>query len=358
MHLRHLSRLAAISSLLLIAVSLAIAVPNPGRERKYSGKELDELMAEVWQNCEINLDNLRNYVFNEKEVWENNLILGHAYRDTTIPQNLKSFHREYVWIVRDGYLVRSPVSINGIDISREEKKKGEEEWIENQRNQKVWKSSMDLFVDFLRDCIKKYGGWYYSSKKGKVYVSVIRCPSSCSEWENDFRPPLSSGKYRYRGEKLFEGRSLLSIEFVPDPIRTIRRGNIPGVVDATKNIWNPGPQGVPSISVPYSYYVDKPHLKILIDPEEHQLVQVLSSVDDCGYKREYSMVMDKTNGKVWLPKIFSVNSESKLPGYLRGKVHYLREFYSYSIGEVQARFWSEDVKTRIWYDMDNLQPKQ
>ena len=44
-----------------------LSVPANAQEKMYSAQDLNELMARVWQNCKIDLDNLRGYIFNEKD---------------------------------------------------------------------------------------------------------------------------------------------------------------------------------------------------------------------------------------------------------------------------------------------------
>ena len=93
---RYIIRMIAISGLLLV---VGTARSQGLQKKKYGDKELNALMAQVWQNNEHNLDNLRNYVFSEKEVWENGL------KQLKVA-DYASFQREYIWVIRDGELVR------------------------------------------------------------------------------------------------------------------------------------------------------------------------------------------------------------------------------------------------------------
>ena len=44
-------------------------------------------------------------------------------------QALQSFEQEYTWYVREGYLVRSPWSVNGVEVDRDKREKAELEYI-------------------------------------------------------------------------------------------------------------------------------------------------------------------------------------------------------------------------------------
>jgi hypothetical protein len=64
------------------------------------------------------------------------------------------------------------------------------------------------------------------------------------------------------------------------------------------------------------------------------------------------MTMDNSYDNVWLPKEFK-----QLGTASWGSVASIsREFNSYAKTKVKAKFWFEDVKTRIIYDLE--EPKQ
>jgi len=195
---------------------------------KYGAKSLNALMAKVWQNCETNLDNLRNCVFNETEVWENNVLGVGDRRNIPLPEQLRSFRREYVWVVRNDYLVRSPVKINGVEISPEERKASEEQWSEIQRYQATWKSILDCFSDFLRRGSEKFGAWsYHADGKVEDVPSIL----TNTVRGNAVRPKFEPGKYHYSGEVTFQGRKLARIEYVIDTPQSLK--GVPAVVDAS-----------------------------------------------------------------------------------------------------------------------------
>ncbi len=91
---------------------------------------------------------------------------------------------------------------------------------------------------------------------------------------------------------------------------------------------------------------------MLILPEENQLVKVTLSQEAGPFKGEYSMILDKPRGDVWLPRECSAYDKSPTSHIRRS-----REFHDYAETGVRARFWFEDVKVKIWYETDKAQPK-
>ena len=112
---RHIARLLAISGLMLF-IGSAIARQNP-QEKKYSSKELDELIVKVFQNCKTNLENLRGYVFSETETidtQDSHLMIALQKQDPSTFKNINIHARiDYIWILIDNYLIPNPTRING-----------------------------------------------------------------------------------------------------------------------------------------------------------------------------------------------------------------------------------------------------
>jgi hypothetical protein len=90
--------------------------------------DLDRFMAKVLEHRKINQEVLKDYVLNDVEQFE-----------ASAPGEYTLFRdkREYVWYVREGIHVRSPLRFNGVTISNSEKKQYEDKWIkEEQQKQK------------------------------------------------------------------------------------------------------------------------------------------------------------------------------------------------------------------------------
>jgi hypothetical protein len=268
----------------LVSISAAGSRTAPPAEG--FANDLDAFMSKVLKKRAIDKDRLRDYVCSETEELE---ITGEEMAA------LESFHREYVWFVRNGYLVRSPVRINGVKLSAEEQKSAEDEWIKNQ-------------------------------KQGKRGYNLDR--------ESFFGFKFEPGRYLYAGEQQFEGRKVLEIEYCPK----IDKNRKPEMKDDMVKAFEK------SILV-----------TMLILPEEHQIVQMTFdnvSLDFLPVRWlvrlndvKASLIMDKPLGDVWLPREVSVyGSLSTANMDLAAK--YSRKFFSYR---------KTDVKVKLWYEPDKTQ---
>ena len=275
---------------------------------KYDAKKLNELMENVWNKFELNFEDMRDYVFSESEVLDNQSPLD---RFRQIP---KSYHREYAWVVRDGYLVRSPILFDGMDVAAEEQRTAEQKWIESQKKQSKWKSSLDYFVDSFRTL---QPGRMEKSAKDK------NNPTWNDLWFFRFEP----GKYIYAGEQQFEGSKVVLIDYKA----TSRDG----------------------------YHAT---VRMSIKADEQQLV-VFSmrgwiNKDDIDQQNEYLIVMNKPTGNIWLPKTCYLFANSDLGAAQHILFSYTREFHSYKRSDVKANFYFEDVKTKIQYQTDKPVPPE
>ena len=82
--------------------------------------EIDAFMERVLERREENRITLRDYVLDEQETFE---LVGPG-RVT-----LQGFRHEYTWYVRDGYLIRSPVRFDGVEIDEARRLEAEDEWL-------------------------------------------------------------------------------------------------------------------------------------------------------------------------------------------------------------------------------------
>lgn len=261
-------------------------------QQKPAANDLDEFMSKVMQKRQIDAEQLRDYIFSEKEVLE---IKGPRIAA------IESFRREYVWFVRDGHLVRSPVKINGVKVSAKEQAAAEEEWINKEKRRDRENSlNREAFFGFK------------------------------------FEP----GRYLYAGERQFEGRKAVAIEYYPR-------------MDEGKN----GQNKKRDREDEFEHLFEKTFLvTMLIAPEEHQILQI--TFDNVGLSFiparwlvrindiKASMVMDKPVESVWLPRAISAYG-SVSTAAMDLSIHYSREFFSYV---------KSDVKINLKYDMDKVEP--
>jgi hypothetical protein len=86
--------------------------------------DLDELMEKVLAHRDETWRRLHDYVLDEAERVQ---ILGPG------GIRLHGLDRRFTWYVRDGILVRSPVSADGVRLSEEERRKYEEKWLKEEQ---------------------------------------------------------------------------------------------------------------------------------------------------------------------------------------------------------------------------------
>jgi hypothetical protein len=262
----------------------------PVQTQKADEDDIDAFMARVLERRETNWDQLRNYIFSEREVLE--------FKGMKIAA-LESFVREYVWFERDGYLIRSPVRANGVEISEEEQSAYEKEWLK--KNKKKRRNSIDR--------------------------------------EAFFGFQFKAGSYLFAGRQEFEGREVVAIEYYPT------------FSDFSDN------QGKrDDKEEEYENMFEKALLvSMLIYPEEHQIVKI--SFDTVGLEflpyrwlvrldeLRASMTMEKPLEGIWLPKSISA-AGSLTTASATLSVKYSREFYDYKKTDVKVRFWFEKPDPR------------
>ena len=264
--------------------------------------DLDEFMEKVMQKRQADAENLRDYVFSEREVLD--------VRDGSEIAALVSYRREYVWFVRDDYLVRSPVRIDGVKVSAEEQMKAEKEWVKKQQqNRKANSLDRESFFGFK------------------------------------FAP----GRYLYAGEQQFEGRKALVVEYYPQMNNEDKSNK--GSKRNTKD--KKGKNDLDGL------FEKSILVTMLISPEEYQILKI--TFDNVGLEflpvrwlvrmndLKASMIMDKPKGDIWLPREVSLYGSISTAD-MDLSINYSLEFHSYE---------KSDVKVKLRFDnVDEIEPEK
>ncbi len=241
-------------------------------------EEIDLFMERVLERRDVNWDEHYDYVFGE--------VVELEFGGSIDVPAIQSIHQEYSWFVRDGYLVRSPVSIDGVPVSDEYRADYEERWIRNRgRDDPMGSVDRDSFFGF------------------------------------EFKP----GDYYYAGRREFEGREVVVVEYYPESL--FADGGHDEEIDEM---------------------LDKTTLvTMLIDPAEHQIVRMtmdnvgldflparwLVRIDDL----RATMTMHKPLGDVWLVREISASaSVSTAAGNL--SVSFSRRFFDYRRATTRVRY--------------------
>lgn len=131
--------------------------------------DIDAFMKKVLEKRQVNWERNYDYFGRERAVLSIEGSLSGA--------PIQGFEREYLWFVRDGYAVRSPISVDGVPVPPEERERAEKEWIERQKEREKERGpDKETFFGF------------------------------------QFEP----GNYFYAGREVLEGREVVVIEYYPE----------------------------------------------------------------------------------------------------------------------------------------------
>jgi hypothetical protein len=179
--------------------------------------DIDAFMERVLERRKVNWEDYYNYFCSERA----ELSIEGSLESAPI----QGFQREHLWFVRDGYLVRSPVSVDGVRVSAAEREREEREWIERLKKREA-----------------------------------ERGPDRESFFGFEFEP----GNYFYAGRELVEGHEVAVVEYFPE------------------QAFGSDDEGDGEEDDELEAKLNKVFLVTLyIDPEEHQIVRM--TLDNAGF---------------------------------------------------------------------------
>jgi len=274
--------------------------------------DLDAFMKAVLERRDDNWQKLREYVLDEKEHLD---IRGPGY----VP--LQGFRREFTWYVRDGILVRSPVTYDGVHLSEEERRSYEDQWL---RDEEARKARRERRGGEARDTGEPPPDAPADEAGLKTYQ-----PRFVSEaYFMDL--PYEPGNYYLAGREQFEGREVVRIEYYPTH-------------------WFDDEDDEPEDDRAQKI-VRQMHKAVMVTlwivPDEHQIVKF--RFDNVGFDFlpfrwlarltdvRASMVMGQPFAGVWLPREMSVQGAVTLANGTFA-IRYGREFYDYRQADVKSR---------------------
>jgi hypothetical protein len=107
---------AGVGALFALACAALLAAPSPPRPQA----DLDDFMRQVLASRDENWKKLQQYILEESERID-------VHGPSQMP--IWGERREYSWFIRDGFFVRSPLSVNGVAISEDERRKAEDDYL-------------------------------------------------------------------------------------------------------------------------------------------------------------------------------------------------------------------------------------
>ncbi|HUF48994.1 MAG TPA: hypothetical protein VMM93_14345 [Vicinamibacterales bacterium] len=185
----------------LVALT-GLLVALSGTAPRAAQSDLDQFMRTVLARRDENWKKLQQYILDEREVVE---VRGPG----RVP--IWGEARDYSWFIREGFFVRSPVKANGVNVSEQERRRYEDEFLTRAR---------------ARDIRER------ERAEGRVSDDPVRVPDgplpgTAEDVLSQVRRPqfmdaayflkftFEEGKYAFVGRESFEGRDVLRIEYYP-----------------------------------------------------------------------------------------------------------------------------------------------
>jgi hypothetical protein len=152
--------------------------------------DLDALMREVLAHRDDNWRKLQQYVLDEREQIE---LRGPSHAP------IWGERREYTWYIRDGFFVRSPLTLNGGEIGESERRRYEEDYRRRAEQR------------------ERRGGQPAPSETPRDIDGIIRQTRQPQFISSAYflRFKFEEGKYAFVGHETIDGRDLLRIEYFP-----------------------------------------------------------------------------------------------------------------------------------------------
>jgi hypothetical protein len=198
------------------AVPLASA-PAPTRPAQ---TDLDAFMADVLERRDENWKKLQQYVLDERELVR---VLG----PSRMP--LWGERREYMWYIREGFFIRSPVKANGVTVPEEERRRYEERYFQRavERDRRERERELEKAAE--------EAGLLPPSRSGRGGLSPLPADPPIPQAPPDVqglivqtRQPgfidsayflefeFEQGTYALVGREPFEGFDVLRVEYYPE----------------------------------------------------------------------------------------------------------------------------------------------
>src|SRR5688572_18806723 len=304
-------RLVLAAGLVATSVAPRAQAPTPAPTT-----DLDAFMSRVLQRRDDNWKKLQQYVLEERETFQ---LTGPG---ATL---LYGVRRESTWFPRDGRFIKSPLRINGVTISEEDRRKAEAAWMkmdearEKRRLEREKRenpeqeaaSAPPLTEDGVRQALEP----------GFVSAAYF------------LRFKFDPGHYAFAGRDQFEGRSVLKIEYYPSKLFSEGRSR------PNKELRKRDTE--------IQAKMNKGALVTLwVDPAEHQILKYdFENVDLDFLPGRWLVQLDGMNAamemgqpfpSVWLPRSLRIGFDLTLAtGEIDGR--YAVDYYDYKLATVATK---------------------
>ena len=189
-----LTRLAAT----LIGAALTLAVtPGAFDTARAAENDLDAFMKQVVAKRDDNWKKLQQYVLDEREHLE---LRGPSRAP------LWGERREYTWYIREGFFVRSPLKINGVNVGETDRRKFEADYLiqQQRRDRRGRGGDAPSVADEAPRDAADVGGLIQQTREPQFISSAYF-----------LRFKFEEGKYALVGRETVDGHEALRIEYYP-----------------------------------------------------------------------------------------------------------------------------------------------
>jgi hypothetical protein len=307
---------AALRFVLVAALAAASVTAGAQATPPAATTDLDAFMSRVLERRDDNWKKLQQYVLEERASLE---VIGPG------ATRLYGMRQESIWFPRDGRFIKSPLRINGVTLSEEDRRKGEElnlkieERREKRRAEREKRENPDqenaatppLTEDGIRQALEP----------GFVSSAYF------------LRFKFDPGHYAFAGREKFEGRDVLKIEYYPSKL--FSEGRTRPNKELRKR------------AVEIETKMNKSAMVTLwVDPAEHQILKYDFENVDLDFMPGRTMVridgmhaameMGQPFPSVWLPRSLRVGFDlSTALGELDGR--YAVDYYDYKLATVATK---------------------
>jgi hypothetical protein len=198
---------------MLVAVAAASALVPALAKTRAPQTDLDALMQKVLARRDENWKQLQQYILDERD-----------FIDVRGASNARIWaeRREYQWFPRDGFFVRSPLSVNGVSISEADRRDAEDRyfrWVQARDQadptRADGRSSITIGTDGIR------------FSRGVSKAAADDPPAGVTDLIRQRRQPefiesayvlrfsFDGGRYAFVGRERLEGLDVLRVEYYP-----------------------------------------------------------------------------------------------------------------------------------------------
>jgi hypothetical protein len=236
----------------LATAAVACLAAPPSLAARQAGNDLDRFMAQVLARRDDNWRKLQQYVLDERERAE---FVG--------PGGLRLFglDREYLWYIRDGVFVRSPVKFDGVMLNEAERRQAEDEWIQKER-------ARDQPQGEAANVAAPGAATGQGDSSVDAILRATREPQFVSA-SYFLRFKFEPGRYAFVGPETYEGRPVYRIEYYPTALYSEHDN-----ATDTKDTKDTAPASGQDDDARINRQLNKLALVTLwVEPTEHQIVK-------------------------------------------------------------------------------------